>query len=280
MNNRIEFLCEIVLLAIASTGCNPATPQTGMAPEPTQGISVPETPTLENSAIQNSYNPLMGDESLIRGQAYVDSVKLSESSNTSTRELVFNGSLPTPCSQLRLNIMSLTADNHFNIQAYSVSKPDEMCAQVIQDFEAVVTMTGLQPGDYILSVNEKVMLTFTIPSGGPVTPPAEPFTSIVQDILSNPANYLGQQVIVVGYYRGWNLLGEASGQSPITRSDWVIKDNSGAIYVSAGGDLPGISNLVPGSLKDTTKVLRLTGVVRQTKAGQPYIEPTRVELVP
>lgn len=128
-----------------------------------------------------------------------------------------------------------------------------------------------------------VLASLATCSGKPVSSPivaSQPnFTSIVQDIPSNPKNYAGKEVVIVGYYRGWNLLGEASGQSPVTRSDWVIKDNSGAIYVSAEGDWLADAGLVPGSLDDTTKVLRVTGVVRLTAEGQPYIEPTQVELI-
>ncbi|MCG2738718.1 MAG: hypothetical protein L6300_00570 [Syntrophaceae bacterium] len=128
------------------------------------------------------------------------------------------------------------------------------------------------------------LATLVACSGKPVSSPtaaSQPnFTSIVQDILSNPKNYAGKEVVIVGYYRGWNLLGEARGRSPVTRSDWVIKDNSGAIYVSAGGEWEGDVSLAPGSLEDTKKVLRLTGFVRLTAEGQPYIEPTQVELIP
>ena len=42
----------------------------------------------------------------------------------------------------------------------------------------------------------------------------------------------GREVEVIGYFRGWDLLGEVKGGSPVTRSDWVIADQSGAIYVT------------------------------------------------
>ena len=231
-------------------------------------------------SIQNPFNPVPGDEGLVRGNAVVDSVQWNTPKNATQGELVFKGSLPTPCNQLRLNFLPLTADKRLEVDAYSVSKPDEICIQVIQEFEAVVTLTGLGQGDYTVFVNDQQMLNFNIPPGELAAHQAYAFTSIVQDILSNPGKYAGQEVVIVGYYRGWNLLGEASGQSPVTRSDWVIKDNSGAIYVSAEGEWLGGAAFVPGSLDDTTKVLRVTGVVRLTSTGQPYIEPTQVELIP
>jgi hypothetical protein len=106
-------------------------------------------------------------------------------------------------------------------------------------------------------------------------------TKIVQDIVKNPKNYEGQQVTVVGYYRGWDLLHEANTAPPVTRSDWVIKDASGAIYcvsVPGGAETVASFRLDPASKADTNKILRLTGAVR-TKEGRPYIEYTRIELV-
>lgn len=110
-----------------------------------------------------------------------------------------------------------------------------------------------------------------------MTTPA--FTQIAKDILADPMEFEGFPVTLVGYYRGWDLLGEAGNGPPVTRSDWVIRDDSGAIYVQAGLAVEGDINLNPGSMTDTEKVLRVTGVVRVTGEGQPYIEPQRIELV-
>ncbi len=105
------------------------------------------------------------------------------------------------------------------------------------------------------------------------------FTQIVKDILADPNGFEGLSVTLVGYYRGWDLLGEAGSGPPVTRSDWVIRDDSGAIYVQAGLAVEGNVTLDPGSKADTQKVLRVTGFVRVTEAGQPYIEPESIELV-
>ena len=104
-------------------------------------------------------------------------------------------------------------------------------------------------------------------------------TQIVKDILTDPGEFEGQSVTLVGYYRGWDLLGEAGSGPPVTRSDWVIRDDSGAIYVQAGLAIEGNITLNPGSSTDTVNVLRVTGFVRLTDTGQPYIEPELIELV-
>lgn len=116
-----------------------------------------------------------------------------------------------------------------------------------------------------------------------VSPVATPFpmpkesimTAIIQSILADSGKYTGSEVTIVGLYRGWNLLAEAAGQSPVTRSDWVIKDSSGAIYVKANANL--ISTLNPGSLEDTDTMVSVSGWVRVTADDQPYIEPSLVK---
>ncbi|MEW5719765.1 MAG: hypothetical protein AB1817_14125, partial [Chloroflexota bacterium] len=50
-------------------------------------------------------------------------------------------------------------------------------------------------------------------------------------ILNAPREFDGRVFEIVGYYRGWNLYGEARG-TPVTRNDWTIADDGGAMYVT------------------------------------------------
>jgi len=101
-------------------------------------------------------------------------------------------------------------------------------------------------------------------------------TDIIASIIAAPYSSEGQQVTIVGYYRGWDLLDEANAAPPVTRSDWVIKDASGAIYISAYSEAK-VAELDPSSRKDIDTILKLTGIVRVTPKGQPYIEATSIE---
>jgi hypothetical protein len=110
-------------------------------------------------------------------------------------------------------------------------------------------------------------------------------TDIVKNILTE-IGWEGKEVTIVGYYRGWDLLKEANQAPPVTRSDWVIKDISGAIYVQSksvdikGQDLLGAGNpLRPSEKESVNRIVRVTGVVRVTAQKQPYIEPKSIELV-
>jgi hypothetical protein len=99
-------------------------------------------------------------------------------------------------------------------------------------------------------------------------------TSIIGEIIDHPDQFIGQQVEVIGFYRGWDLLKEVKSAPPVTRSDWVIADNSGAIYVTGIG----AQGLDPASREATTEIIRLVALVQQNQNGV-YLQAISVELV-
>jgi len=155
-------------------------------------------------------------------------------------------------------------------------------------------MTLTQPGltsEYALDEYEEYELAFHVtpyPEAGKtiakdayrlhliISKLPEP-TRIVGSIIMNPFHFEGRNIRVIGYYRGWDLLGEAGTGPPVTRSDWVIKDSTGAIYISANSEAKVPDGLEPDSLEDTSIMLKVRGVVRVTQQGQPYIEAKSIE---
>jgi hypothetical protein len=112
-----------------------------------------------------------------------------------------------------------------------------------------------------------------------VTRPPQ-LTSVVGYILARPTDFSGKEVTIVGYYRGWDLLQEAAAPPPVTRSDWVIKDLSGAMYVSAASKAKMPEGLQPASLESIHKLLEVKGTVMVTASGQPYIEAISIKRLP
>jgi hypothetical protein len=104
-----------------------------------------------------------------------------------------------------------------------------------------------------------------------------PLSRLLDRILESPQEFEGQEVTVVGYYRGWDLLGETNAPPPMTRNDWVIADATGAVYVSAASAAPADLPPGPGSGNDLWRLLRLSGVVQLDASGQPYLEADRVQ---
>jgi len=110
------------------------------------------------------------------------------------------------------------------------------------------------------------------PAGGQT----KQLTGIIASIADSPISFDGQTVTITGYYRGWDLLHEANTAPPVTRSDWVIKDGSGALYVSAISEV-NVDGLNPGSYEDTTVIMTVIGVVHVIAEGQPYLEAISIQ---
>ena len=90
--------------------------------------------------------------------------------------------------------------------------------------------------------------------------------------------YCGKEIAIVGNYEGWDWQGKVGTGPPVTRSDWVIADSSGAIYVAARN---GGTGALGQDSANRQKVIRLLvkGVVRISRQGQPYIEPLEIKIL-
>ena len=99
-------------------------------------------------------------------------------------------------------------------------------------------------------------------------------SNLIAEILRAPDDYLGATVEITGYFHGWDLLDEVGEPPPVTRSDWVIADEGGALYVT--GMLP--EDLNPASRDDVGSVIRLTATVA-TRQEQIYLEAQSIEVL-
>jgi|GEM_PF-4572216 len=89
--------------------------------------------------------------------------------------------------------------------------------------------------------------------------------TLIGRINIDPEAYEGQTVNIVGAFYGW---GAVYGSPPVSRNDWVIADESGAVYVS--GSMQGLK--YPDNLGFSIAV---SGVVRLTADGGWYISIAR-----
>jgi len=99
------------------------------------------------------------------------------------------------------------------------------------------------------------------------------------DILNNPEEWSGKTVSITGEYRGWKMPKDLPGPSftgpPKTRSDWIISDETGWIYVSSR-HRPFIIGQGIVRLKGEVTVV---GVVKTKKINDdlvPYLEAKMV----
>jgi len=100
----------------------------------------------------------------------------------------------------------------------------------------------------------------------PQPPPSE---ATIGEIKAAPALFESERVTVEAIYQGWQ---GGYGSPPVTRSDWLVEDATGWLYVT--GQPPG--GLDP--LSDTGRPIRVTGQVELTGGGEPYLVAEEVEV--
>jgi hypothetical protein len=99
-------------------------------------------------------------------------------------------------------------------------------------------------------------------------PPPNPEATI-GEIKTAPALYEGQMVNIEGVYQGW---AGGYGSPPVTRSDWLLEDATGWLYVTGkpAGELD--------PLVDVGRLLKVSGQVELTQKGEPYLVAEEVEI--
>jgi len=108
--------------------------------------------------------------------------------------------------------------------------------------------------------------------------PKEVFRACIANIVRDPGGFLGVLIAVKGRFMGWripsNLPGPAFKGPPVTRSDWVLADDTGWIYVSA--DSPGncgLSPLKPGDIGRAVEVVAEVRIAEVRAGGATYTVP-------
>lgn len=96
-------------------------------------------------------------------------------------------------------------------------------------------------------------------------------------MLAKPQAYISQAVTLVASFLGQRKPATpqpAAAVSPVSSSDWLVQDGELVLYVQAGTRLSDDS-LSPdlSAEQDAGKRLRITGIVRATAQGSPYLEP-------
>lgn len=91
----------------------------------------------------------------------------------------------------------------------------------------------------------------------------------LRDLIEWPDRWVGQRVLLMGRNEGWrpdSSCPNCAGGPPVTRSDWVLRDATGCIYVTGA--------YAPTHTRG--KGVMVEGVVRRNSKRQVYIEGSRV----
>ncbi len=128
------------------------------SPSPDEGVSSsPDQPMNNPTPADQPFAPQPDDARLIAGNAFLDSTELLAAESFPVQyTLRLQGSLPTPCHQLRVKVSPPDASKNVAVDVYSVVDGDMVCAQVLKAFDASVPLGTAVPvtnGPYQLLVN-------------------------------------------------------------------------------------------------------------------------------
>lgn len=131
------------------------------------------TPTQPRAPIANTptrpsgtppFLPAPGDGMMDRGNAFIDSAELRILESFPPQVLLtLQGSLPTPCHQIRVRPSPPDRENKIQVEVYSVSSPGAICIQVLAPFDANVPLGSFPKGKYTVWVNGEQVGTFDAP---------------------------------------------------------------------------------------------------------------------
>jgi hypothetical protein len=115
------------------------------------------------------------------------------------------------------------------------------------------------------------------PEEGPKGAPIKANEVTLEKLVSRPGSEDGHNVRVVGKFRGRNLYGDLPARSERASSDWVIKDDVYAVWVT-GKKPKGSGWELDASLKrDTGKWIEVVGRP-ETRGGVTYLRAVQVTL--
>jgi hypothetical protein len=106
--------------------------------------------------------PLPNEASLSRGDVIINSTDLIVMESDPLQiALQIEGTLPSPCHKLRVDLNEPDDQNRIVIEVYSLVDPNENCIQVIEPFEANIPLGSYPDGSYTVILNGEKVGDFT-----------------------------------------------------------------------------------------------------------------------
>jgi Bacterial Ig-like domain len=102
-------------------------------------------------------------------------------------------------------------------------------------------------------------------------------SATLEQLSTNPARFEGRLIRVVGQFRGRNLFGDLPVTSQTNRSDWVVKDDVYAVWITGRRPKGDGFDLDATLKRDTGKWLEVVGRV-DVRRGFAYLQAQRVSL--
>ncbi len=126
-------------------------------------LSLPGAPPTESPASpqilraeENPHAPQFNDFEKNRAGAQITSATLSMRTELDPPRAQVDlwGSVPSPCSELRLNVLPPDAQYRIRIEAYSLKDPRLRCENFLRQFQTSLLLGVYSPGRYFVWVND------------------------------------------------------------------------------------------------------------------------------
>jgi hypothetical protein len=107
---------------------------------------------------EKSFAPAAGDEDKIRRDVFIDAANVKKAGGDTTEYfLEISGSLRNPCYELRIVVLPPNEESRIDVDVYAVISADSVCIQVLEPYDASVSLGTYTGGNYSVWVNgEKV----------------------------------------------------------------------------------------------------------------------------
>jgi inhibitor of cysteine peptidase len=106
--------------------------------------------------------PLPNEASMSRGEVTISSQELLIMESYPLQvALLIEGTLPTPCHMLRVEVSEPDDENRIMVEAYSLVDPTVICAQVLQEFDENIPLGSYPDGTYTVLLNGEEVGEFT-----------------------------------------------------------------------------------------------------------------------
>jgi hypothetical protein len=133
-----------------TTSAPSVVPDNSSMPSAAVNTPVPTANLLPATPVQTQ----PGGKGLTHADVYLDKVEvLMQGSNPVQPMLNLQGSLPTPCNKLQVEVGKPDSDNRIQVQVFSQVDPNQICAQVLVSFTKSVPLGNLSSGKYTVWVN-------------------------------------------------------------------------------------------------------------------------------
>jgi hypothetical protein len=136
-------------------------------PQPAPSTQAPDSPVSNENqppsgAVPSPLDPIPGEDKMARGEVTINEsdVLLLESYPVQVM-LKLKGTLSTPCHHLRAKFSPPDAQSRIRVEVYSLYNPDEICIQMLQEFETNIPLGSYPKGSYTVWVNGEQVGEFT-----------------------------------------------------------------------------------------------------------------------